>query len=39
MEFTLFISSIEALPQGDYRSPTFRPFLLGKVVHPRPLKG
>jgi hypothetical protein len=38
-EFAPFIPSTGANPPGDCRSPTCRPFLLGKVVNPGTLKG
>ena len=38
-EFAPFIPSTGANPPGDCRSPTCRPFLLGKVVNPGTPRG
>ncbi|QNI68423.1 hypothetical protein SynBMKMC1_02367 [Synechococcus sp. BMK-MC-1] len=39
MELAPFIPSIGANLPGDCRSPTCRPFLLGKVVNPGTPRG
>lgn len=39
LELAPFIPSTGANPPGDCRSPTCRPFLLGKVVNPGTPRG